>query len=243
MSEESYPGLEETVSIHDRDFQRHSIEKRIYCVPIDETEEDRLIDQHEILYEYFEQRLFFPPVDQPEDILDCGCGPASWAAHVAREFADCEVTGLDIFIPPSAETEGNLRFLQWDLNHPFRTSSLRPESFDLVHSRLVAPGIDSGRWVEYVSDLVKLSKRGGWVQLAEFDYIFQSDSGLREEMPALNTWVENYRRVMEDLGRDPRIGRSLQNVLRTANLVEIQSFPRNIPIGGWPTELATPEEM
>lgn len=39
-----------------------------------------------------------------------------------------------------------------DLNEPF---SFRPNTFDVVHSRLVAGGINRSRWQSYIRDIRK----------------------------------------------------------------------------------------
>jgi len=54
-------------------------------------EEDRLTTQHDVLYRICGDRLYFPRVDSPRKILDCGYGGGDWVVQVAEEFEDCEV--------------------------------------------------------------------------------------------------------------------------------------------------------
>lgn len=49
---------------------------------------------HGVLSRAFDGRLIFPPVRSPKRILDCGCGPGDWAAEVAEQFPDAEVSVL-----------------------------------------------------------------------------------------------------------------------------------------------------
>lgn len=60
------------------------------------------------------------------------------------------------------------------LHHRF---TFRDSSFDLVHSQLVAGGINGSRWQSYVRDIYRVTKPGGWCQLVELYLNAQSDNG------------------------------------------------------------------
>src|ERR1700712_5027166 len=121
----------------------------------------------------------------------------------------------------------------WNLNDPLRPT-YRSNYYDLIHSRCVGPGINKDRWRGYIADIVRLLRRGGWVQCAEFYYNIQSDSGRLTESHALYRWGQGYRAAMER-DRDPRIGRTLSDKMRQAGLSDVSSRTFHIPIGDWPT--------
>lgn len=54
-------------------------------------EEQRLENQHQILQYLFEGRLFFPPIQHPKKVLDCGYGRGNWALEMAQTYPDSEV--------------------------------------------------------------------------------------------------------------------------------------------------------
>jgi hypothetical protein len=54
-------------------------------------EEIRLETQHDVLLRICGNKLFFPRIDNPQKILDCGYGRGDWAGAVAEEYQDCEV--------------------------------------------------------------------------------------------------------------------------------------------------------
>jgi hypothetical protein len=95
-----------TVEIGDRTFQEFSLERNIYHIPVDEVcqpctltavlplqdEENRLMLEDEIFHKVFEERLFFPDVRNPKNILDCGYGRGSWAVKVAERYEDCQAS-------------------------------------------------------------------------------------------------------------------------------------------------------
>jgi len=119
-----------------------------------------------------------------------------------------------------------------DLNESLRRGGFSLNHYDLIHSRCVSPGIKKERWRRYVAELAALLRRDGWVQLVEYYYIIQSDSGRLTDQHALQQWGTVYRAAMER-ERDPRVGRNLRGLLRDANLRDIHERTYNIPIGGW----------
>jgi hypothetical protein len=54
-------------------------------------EETRQIRQHIILTGTFGGRLFFPPLNNPSRILDCGYGAGTWAVAMGELYEDSEV--------------------------------------------------------------------------------------------------------------------------------------------------------
>jgi hypothetical protein len=116
VASEDIDQYKERVDIHDREFQKYSIENRIYYVPVDEVrvsrrppalpsaelwatgfssrivliavqeEEDRLDVHHQMLQDLFDGRMFFPPIQYPRRILDCGYGQGHWAVQMAGTY-------------------------------------------------------------------------------------------------------------------------------------------------------------
>ena len=99
----------EIVTIHDRNFQKYSIDNSIHLVPVDEVnrhpqlrvgtssppwqeEEHRLDTQNRVFNLVFDGRLIFPPVTDPKNVLDCGYGAASWAVELADNYPDCHAS-------------------------------------------------------------------------------------------------------------------------------------------------------
>lgn len=39
----------------------------------------------------FDNRLIFPPIRNPQKILDCGYGSGAWAVATAEEYPEAEV--------------------------------------------------------------------------------------------------------------------------------------------------------
>ncbi|KAJ5334059.1 uncharacterized protein N7506_007842 [Penicillium brevicompactum] len=234
----------DTVTVESREYQKYSLDHRTYFGPIDEEEAQRLEDQQQVFQRIFDNRLIFPPIHQLERVLDCGHGSASWAVEVAEEYPECEVIGVDIAPHMSPEDVPNNLWLQVDdLNRRF---TFPANHFDLVHSRLLATGINRSRWPSYLHDIVRCDpyqpgltqavlrvlKRGGWVQMVEIYFNVQSDNGSLTDEHALRKWSIQYLRALEDR-KDLRIGSKLRNLMTEAGFVEVDTKMIPLPLSAW----------
>jgi hypothetical protein len=120
-------------TIHGREFQKFSIDRRIYCVPVDDVgfltllsgclrwsfhhpygsaadtfqeEENRLGLQHDIMLRMMSGRLYYPPVENPRSVLECGYGFGDWALSLAEDFEDCLVSPSSCVSPGVWHHEG-----------------------------------------------------------------------------------------------------------------------------------------
>lgn len=46
---------------------------------------------------------------------------------------------------------------------------------------MMAGAVHYNRWTEYVRDMLRVTRPGGWVQMIELSYNFQSDNGTLTE--------------------------------------------------------------
>ncbi|KAF2746339.1 S-adenosyl-L-methionine-dependent methyltransferase [Sporormia fimetaria CBS 119925] len=221
------------VHLHDRDFQKLSIDNRIYCVPVDEREETRLEAQHDIFFQFFGERLFLPRLDDPRKILECGYGTGDWAVAVAEDHEDCEVTAVDIY-PLQIDRPENLALVEYNLNDRLNDPDVfQRKAYDLIHSRFVGPGIRASRWPSYIQDMKALLKPNGWIQIMEYYPNIQSWNGRLTPQSALTNWYGMYVSAMERARRNPRVGQRLHEYMTEARLRDIHVEMVHFPIGGW----------
>lgn len=77
----------------------------------------------------------------------------------------------------------NARYSQRDLSSDSQSAdechrfTFRDNCFDLVHSQLIAGGLNAARWPSYVRDIYRVIKPGGWCQMVELYLNAQSDNG------------------------------------------------------------------
>src|SRR5579884_4515213 len=133
-----------------------------YLFPRHPEEVDRLDLQHFALREALGAN-FLAPVEGPERVLDVGTGTGQWGFEVCHRFPGALVVGFDLVRgkpnPPPGyrHVRGNL--LQ---GLPFRD-----DVFDFVHQRFLTAGIPVVAWPGAVAELVRVTRPGGWVELAE----------------------------------------------------------------------------
>ncbi|KAA8904481.1 S-adenosyl-L-methionine-dependent methyltransferase [Sphaerosporella brunnea] len=189
--------------------------------------------QHEALQLVFDGRLIFPPIENPQNILDCGYGSGAWAVDVAEKYPDCQVVGVDI--TPHMQPDGvprNLWLQADDLNDPFTFPS---NEFDLVHSRGVVTGINKDRWPSYIQDCVRVCKPGGWLQFVEPYHNIQSDNGTLTNDHALRQVSTYFSHAIGDV-KDIRAPMRLGEMMRNAGLVGVATQMVQLPLNGWPTD-------
>ncbi|KAJ5739446.1 hypothetical protein N7533_012230 [Penicillium manginii] len=226
----------DTVTVHGREYQKYSIDHRLYFGPVDDEEAQRLDEEQRVFQRIFDDRLIFPPIRRPRRVLDCGHGSASWAVEVAEQYPDCHVIGVDIAPHMSPDDVPENLWLQVDdLNRNF---TFPANHFDLVQSRLLATGIHHSRWPTYIRDIVRVLKPGGWVQMIEIYFNVQSDNGSITDEHALRRWSTQYMRSQEDR-KDLRIGTRLRNMLTNAGLKEVDTKMIPLPLSAWGNDQRT----
>ncbi|KAJ4291670.1 hypothetical protein N0V90_009565 [Kalmusia sp. IMI 367209] len=203
---------------------------------ITKREEDRLTAQNDILYQLCGERYFFPRINNPRKILDCGYGRGDWVVQVAEEYEQCEVTGVDIYPALVADQPDNLTLFGYNLNERLNDPEVFERSaYDLIHSRFVAQGIKINRWAPYVQDMKRLVRPNGFVEMVEYYLNIQSDNGRLTTESALRRWWDAYVAAMQRSNRNPRIAQTLQQLLADAGFRDVGGTTLHLPIGGWHT--------
>ncbi|PMD36288.1 S-adenosyl-L-methionine-dependent methyltransferase, partial [Hyaloscypha variabilis F] len=235
----------ETVEYHNRTYQQYAINNHMYFEPTDMDERWRLYLLYHVQDMVF-NRLIFPPLTRPRRILDCGSGVGLWAFQAAVEHPRCEVIGIDInpIVMPRMVPK-NVFFQVADLNDTFKFPA---DIFDLVNSQMMVSSIHANRWTQYLREIFRVTREGGWCQMTEIYHNIQSDNGSLTEGPmgikltsysesdnALSQWSSRYHESLEGL-RDFHVPIRLPNMLRAAGFVDVESRTIQLPTCGWPTE-------
>jgi hypothetical protein len=158
-----------------------------------------------------------------------------------------QVIGVDIFDRDEAHSEqpesdednvdaaGFERRVFWNLNAPISTmprqSGLRREVFHLINSRFLADGINTNRWCSLMEDCWELLVPGGWLQMIEPVWAFQSDLG--QDLPCLEAWWNHYADALRLMQKNVRVGRDLFGHMIGARFQSIASDSQKVPAAGW----------
>src|SRR5690242_5519750 len=148
-----------------------------YALPNDLREVNRLDFQHYML-RYVLQSNYLTPLDERDPsltILDVGCGNGRWLYEMAQQFPFATFVGLDQAPLPATPFVASqyFRFVQHNVLQrlPFSDAS-----FTFVHQRLLVLALPVNSWALEVAELVRITRRGGWIELVESDGYF-SNSG------------------------------------------------------------------
>lgn len=176
---------------------------------------------------------FVAPVRQPLAILDVGTGSGRWAMELASQFPAAQVIGTDV-VPPAvddAKVLGN-GLDQRPPNYTFVPGNVleglpfADSSFDFVHQRLLITAIPKDRWPHVIRELVRVTRPGGWVELAECGV---PEAGGPGYTGLWGTWIE----FLRGRGVDFALGHTLGQMLSDAGLAGVNQRGLYFPMGDW----------
>ena len=203
-----------------------------YPLPKDLEEVGRLDFQHYVLRTGF-GGIYGAPLSAPTTILDVGTGSARWAMEMAAFFSHANVIGLDL-VPPAVDVQQVLgRGLdQRPPNYSFQVGNVleglpfEDNSFDFVHMRLLITAIPAAQWPAVVRELARVTRPGGWVELAECGVPQAGGPGL---MGLWQSWID----FCATRGVDFTLGHTLGNMLSGAGLMLVKQRAIAFPMGAW----------
>ncbi|HEX8982356.1 MAG TPA: class I SAM-dependent methyltransferase [Ktedonobacterales bacterium] len=203
-----------------------------YPLPKDMGEINRLDFQHYLLRSGIGGN-FIAPVTQPRAILDVGSGSGRWAMEVAASFPSARIVGMDIVTPTVDVTQvlGNGLDAQ-PANYEFAIGNILeglpfPDaSFDFVHQRLLITAIPTKFWPQVISELVRVTRPGGWVELAECGVAEQGSHGY---MGLWGSWIE----FLQTRGVDFTLGNRIGQMLIDGGMGNVTQRQLNFPMGNW----------
>lgn len=202
-----------------------------YMLPAIEQDINPLDLQHFIL-RYLLKGNYIAPIAKPAHILDVGCGTGRWVAEMALEFPQAELNGIDLTLPVEDGTlfPHNSHFLVGTMLNklPFEDNF-----FDFVHQRLFIFAIPRLHWQQLVKELVRVTRRGGWVEIIEVNPVFQHAGPVTEHL--INLVVQTALQP----GLDPAISQHTGTLLSTAGLKRVGTSTQLVPLGNWGGQLGT----
>jgi SAM-dependent methyltransferase len=204
---------------------RHYLEDSTYQLPKDEEEDVRLNFQHHVLFHAIGNHYVAPISSPLQLILDVGTGTGIWANEMARLFPEAVVVGIDLsdrsFKQP---TQPNCLLRLGNVVHglPFPD-----EFFSYTHQRLLVAGITAENWPRVIRELVRVTRRHGWIELIEANSLAEGAG------PATARVQELLETVSKSMGFDGEIIRHLGDLLRQEGLQSVEMQPIPIPVGDW----------
>lgn len=165
---------------------------------------------------------------ESQRILDLACGPGEWVRHVAKDYPQAEVIGVDIsqIMVAYAQTKAQQMGLS---NARFQSGNILERlefpdgAFDLINARFLVSVLHTERWPEFARECVRLTRPGGRIRLTECDNPGQTNKAACQRFAAWS--VEVCHRGNYGLARTPDsllITPMLESLLREAGCTEVQ---------------------
>lgn len=149
-------------------------------------------------------------------LLDVGCGPGTLTADLAELVAPGPVVGVDgsasvLEQAPAVPAGADLSFRQGDAY----ALAFESGSFDVVHAHQLLQHL--GDPVAALREMRRVCAPGGVVAVRDSDY-----AGFTwwPEEPAIDRWLELYRRAARANGAEPDAGRRVLSWARDAGFAE-----------------------
>ncbi|HLH70585.1 MAG TPA: methyltransferase domain-containing protein [Candidatus Dormibacteraeota bacterium] len=204
--------------------ERAERERSSYLFPRHPGEADRLDLQHHALREAL-GRNHLAPVSSPSRVLDVGTGTGRWGFELCWEHPEALVVGLDLVAGPREHPSG-YRHVRGNL---LQGLPFLDDTFDFVHQRYLVSGIPLAEWPRVVGELVRVTRPGGWVELAE------PVMGDRRIGPATERLQRMFQEMAGSLGLDTGdvVFRSVDRYLREAGLEAVTRREFELPVGEW----------
>ncbi|KAF7771092.1 hypothetical protein Agabi119p4_7066 [Agaricus bisporus var. burnettii] len=205
-----------------------SLPEATYLLPTTESERIRFDTQHQSITRAFGDKLVLSPVilTKGDKVFDSGAGSCSWLLDFATTLTlDIELYASDIetrFFPINPPKNVKL----WEASSVDLPKDWS-NAFQLVHQRLLISAFTSNDWPLAISELFRVTKPGGWVELCE--------AGAEIDCPSHpnHRALTATRIAYEASDHVIQAAMLLPQWLKDAGFVKIQSVEGKYPIGKW----------
>ncbi|EXL78252.1 hypothetical protein FOPG_07427 [Fusarium oxysporum f. sp. conglutinans race 2 54008] len=210
----------------------HAYQDGSYWAPNDDRQQEAEDLMHEVYRIILGNSLYEAPIgDNPQKVLDIGCGTGIWAIEFADEHPSADVLGVDLspiqpnFVPP------NCRFEVDDITNEW---TYPDDTFDFIHARSMIGCIPD--WTELYRKAFKHTKPGGWVESVElWGNSKCDDDTLKPESP-LYKWVEVFKKIESLTGKSFFWDDKMQQSISDAGFTNVSGRRIKVPIGTWPKD-------
>ncbi|KAL1919323.1 uncharacterized protein VTP21DRAFT_2016 [Calcarisporiella thermophila] len=194
---------------------------------ISEKEIERQDKMHMMLHWGF-QRNHMAPVEKMlrrgAKCLDIGCGSASWTIEMASEYPQSEFIGIDIIeitFPLDRELPHNLTL---ELRNALDPLPYADGEISYVFQRLALLSYPLDDWPRVMSEIKRVTKPGGYVELVEVD-TYPEKRG-----PLFTRYLDAIHAVAREDGVDLNMARRLTDIMDEAGFEEVKAHRLTIPM-------------
>lgn len=179
------------------------------------------------------------PLDGIQTVMDFICGPGSWCMDFSKKYPEKQIVGVDInhtIIGLAQENAAPLRSknLQFRVIDRTRALPFEDETFDLIHLQNGTSLFTLAQWPEIMSEMSRLLKPGGWLNLVDFEMGPASQPAVDRVLTFLGQILARMGRSTAPDGKSPFTGSTLGPHRMSQQLftnIGYQLYP--VDLGGW----------
>ncbi|KAI6765517.1 hypothetical protein HG530_006587 [Fusarium avenaceum] len=200
--------------------------------PNDDRQQEAEDLMHEVYKIVMNDQLYEAPIgENPQRVLDLGCGTGIWAIEFADLHQSADVIGVDLspiqpkFVPPNCRFEVDDITQDWTypINH-----------FDFIHVRGLIGCLPD--WTELFERALKHMQPGGWVESVElWGAAKAEDDTLKPDSP-FYTWIEIFKKIGALTGKSFFWDDKMSQSITDAGFINVSGRRIKVPIGTWPKD-------
>lgn len=206
--------------------QRNYVPNVPYLLPKDALEDQRLNDQHHVLYRTISNHYLAPLTPATATtILDVGTGTGIWPAEMSTVFPGAHIIGVDVSLESLPHPlSPNCLFSQANVLYglPFPD-----QQFTYTHQRLLVAAIPTPYWPTVVHELARVTRPGGWVELLEIGDTIQNAG------PATKYFLNWMTGMSKTLSFEMDVLHHLGDLLAEAGCHDVEAQDIPVPLGAW----------
>ncbi|KAJ8663280.1 hypothetical protein O0I10_000518 [Lichtheimia ornata] len=197
-----------------------------YVLPVDDTEMDRVHQQHWMLKVLFDGNFKAPvesALEEGMQVLDSGCGPATWTLELANTYPKSTFHGTDISSNfPKTIKPANCNFYVHNITE---RSEFQGNYFGFIHQRLLVAGLLVDDWEKVLQEHWRTLAPGGWIELMELPVAKTVNIG-----PKLAALFNIFVEMCKAKGLHWQITNHLEGMLERLGFVNIKVQEVELPI-------------
>lgn len=203
-----------------------------YGFPMDDQELDRMDFCHTKYTALLDDKLYLSPLpDQPQRILDLGCGTGIWSVEMADKFPSADVVGVDIAPTQPEWVPPNCHFELDDIEQDW---TWRENTADFIYSRDLICSIRD--FPKLIDQSYKHLKPGGWLEFHCVTGVLGCDDNSVPKDSKLQAMSDNLMKACLNFGTPVDDPIRWKNWFTERGFQRVEETTYKLPVSPWASE-------